>query len=303
VRRSREDAFAFGSSGEELVRRLLVTSGEYVFPASLFTGKGAPMLEGQKDKIISPDILSAAAGHTRLVEVKTKTTSTVHRNTGVRESGIEERLVEHYLAYQKASGLPCWMIFIHLEQDEVLTQRLDYLCKESRLARDPGTVQSYGGPMRFFRCDAFDLLARLSELTLDSPLTIEARKRQASSLLRAHELAAKFWGMDPDEVQQPSDRWALGVLQSGGYQLVPNALGAWVLHSTTPSATARTVLMLNKWLACRSDAAVEWANAQKGQQRWRDLAERRDGVHDRVGCPLDPPQSPTLAADYPEAAE
>jgi hypothetical protein len=116
----------------------------------------------------------------------------------------------------------------------------------------------------------------------------------------AERIACEMAGIDPDEFRQPSDEWALRTVAAKGCSLVPSASGAWILHG---ALSLRESLTLNKWISCRSDAAVEWKNAQKAQQRWRDLVERRDGVQDRVGRPLDPAQSLPLATDLPEAAE
>lgn len=94
------------------------------------------------------------------------------------------------------------------------------------------------------------------------------------------ELIEDMTGVDPDELTAPHDQWAIDTLYAKNCQLVPQPSGEWLLYG---SLSPRQLLLLNRWLSSHSAKAIEWSDAQKAQQRWQDLEERRADVRWRLG--------------------
>ena len=139
---------------------------------------GAPMLSGKKSSSIAPDSLVIGEGQTRWCEVKAKSEQTYYHLNKEWQTGIEQRHWNHYQQVEVESGIPVWLVFVHLKQvvnrdipgfveleNKVASALLSELRRSFRIADDPGTLRSYGGQsMVFFDCKMFGVMESLDDL-------------------------------------------------------------------------------------------------------------------------------------------
>lgn len=122
-----------------------------ILPTYDFSGQAndkAPRLEGRFGKLIMPDLLLMfPAGTSRWVEVKLKTETTLHRKSGVINTGFPLRHWRDYRNVEKATGSQVVVIFIHLREAKARAATLGQLAPHARI--DPSGKMSRGG-MIFF---------------------------------------------------------------------------------------------------------------------------------------------------------
>lgn len=157
-----EERWALGRKWEELACAWLKTQGYLVLPtANLSKGPegAAPAFEGADNKrVIVPDILACRDGKATWIEVKMKEAPSFTRMTGRWETGIPERMWQHYLDMQQKTGIKVTLLMIHTQRALVHTAQLDDIARFTRLYS--GNACSPGG-MRFL---PYDLLTQVSDL-------------------------------------------------------------------------------------------------------------------------------------------
>lgn len=142
-----------GRAGERLIRAWLQQQGFLVVPTADIAGAGAPMLEGLRFRAVLPDFMAAVRGHSRWVEVKTKSHPTLYRKTGVWEHGLPLRQWLDYIACEEQTGIPGWLCIYERERVIVLMAPLRHLEARRRIYR--GGAMPDGEDHVFFPCDAF----------------------------------------------------------------------------------------------------------------------------------------------------
>ena len=152
---------ALGNQYERLVSDWLMTKGWRLLAAYEYSGEDkAPRLMAlDGDSLIVPDLLAAKDGKALWFEVKFKTSSDFTRITKRQETGISARLADHYSRVETISGIPVWLIFCHLKQDEIIAARLADVLPLSR-----SSSSQIMGRMKFFPVSEFKRLAALSEI-------------------------------------------------------------------------------------------------------------------------------------------
>lgn len=138
--------------GEIMERRTARWLGQRdasVLPVYDFSGLAddkPPRLIGKR-LLVMPDLLVCKDGRSYWLEVKLKVSATLHRKSGVLETGLSRRLCEQYLQVQKLSGLDVYLLFAHEKEDEVRIALLSTLWEMRREYR--GTKMGWAG-MAFF---------------------------------------------------------------------------------------------------------------------------------------------------------
>lgn len=110
-----ERALEFGKVAEGLIAAWLQARGNAVMPAyeiEKASGKG-PQLFSSDGDFVSPDLLSFSAAGVCWIEAKHKTHFTWHRKTNQWTTGIDLRHYGDYLAVEKRTKLPVWLMFYH----------------------------------------------------------------------------------------------------------------------------------------------------------------------------------------------
>lgn len=127
----RED---IGKQGEAIVREWLKRLGYFVLPSSLIEEGGAPMLTGQRLKVILPDNLTWREGQPGWVEVKTKSCATEHKNPPHRwEHGLSLRHWNAYLKVQELTNIPVSLAILELDTKPLLIGTLSSLERGKRV--------------------------------------------------------------------------------------------------------------------------------------------------------------------------
>ncbi len=271
MKRSRTDAADFGRRIEALVVELLQSDGKFVLPAGALGPEGlkgrAPLLAGQDEAVISPDLIVAARGKTGFVEVKGKAGATQRRTTGYFETGFADRHLKAYLAFQEHTGMRGDVVFVHVDQGEVLVAPVDRF-KLARVAKDEGTLKAFGEPMVFARCLDLDLWMTFDDI--DRRLPFGTKTLTAEREVRYAELADDVFGVNPEQPRDIADHKMLEWIERVGASLMPSG---WV--SCKPGQnTYRFRRAFHYWIRI-SDAGKEWAAGQ--------LA--RHAIVDRVAVP------------------
>jgi hypothetical protein len=119
-----------------------------VLSASQIEDGGAPMLRGKDEKIVLPDNLTWKNGVAKWVEVKTKSTYTIHKNPPKRlEHGISLRLWHNYMAIQEQTKIPVYIALIQLDKKILLLSKLTSLGRRARIWNQWSGTQE---PMIYF---------------------------------------------------------------------------------------------------------------------------------------------------------
>ncbi len=160
------DPKSSGAIGEKVVEKWLKERKYFVLPATAIENGGAPMLEGDVERVIVPDFQISKEGATAWVDVKTKARAPKFQKHQAWKTGCELR---HFHAYQKVSkitGLPGMLAFIHFDIKSLHLGALEWIDSDSQIwrwtkewaAEHPG--HPYKEDMIFFhlaRFDQFDL--------------------------------------------------------------------------------------------------------------------------------------------------
>lgn len=167
--------YRLGVWGEERAESLLQEAGCYILPARLYTGDGAPKLQGETFGhligLIAPDLFVARRGEAFWVEVKTKTTCGHFRKYGTKTHAIDRRHWHHYLDVERESGNPVSIMVIERDTGDVLIARRDALHRHLILGE--GRMEN----TYCFPRGEFDLLATLGDgelFSLRSPKWFQA---------------------------------------------------------------------------------------------------------------------------------
>lgn len=163
-----ESELARGRVYEVAVSRWLqAVRGYHTLPVFDFNGLGAPHIDGLQadgthETLTAPDILACKAGTWAWFEVKLKACAPLHRISNTRVTGLPLRNWQHYLAVRAATITPVWLIFVHLEEQEVMAGEIGALSAHNI---DTAATMDNGGTV-FFQ---YDKLYRLMSLkTLDA---------------------------------------------------------------------------------------------------------------------------------------
>lgn len=113
-------------------RWLQAERGFYTVPVFDLNRMGAPRIEGRQpdgtlESLVMPDILACKNGAWVWFEVKLKDHADWHRKTNTLVTGLPLRNWQHYLAVQKATRTPVWIVFVHLTEREVLAGDISVL--------------------------------------------------------------------------------------------------------------------------------------------------------------------------------
>ncbi len=164
-----------------------------------FSGSGAPMFEAARpaDSLILPDHLTTTgkregADRMRWWEVKWKAKADLTRSTNRLETGVDRVNYDHYTKVQNATGIPCWMIFLHERQNEVLAQSLEKLDAAKRY-----TPMFGKGGMMMFPCSAFIRVCDYDAMVGPSP------PWNPGAIVREHSVAR----VEPDPFHVEHVRW------------------------------------------------------------------------------------------------
>ena len=107
-----------GESGENLIASFLLARGSCVLPvcdSGGARGKGPRLLTPTRG-LVSPDLLAFADdGRVTWIECKLKGKFSWHRNTKQWTTGVDARYFEHYLEIGGTTGVPVWLLFLHLD--------------------------------------------------------------------------------------------------------------------------------------------------------------------------------------------
>jgi hypothetical protein len=295
---TREQAFAFGGDAEQLVVSMLKAEGKFVLPAGALDmgapGRGAPGARSSTEFLIAPDLLAMVRGRTEWIEVKGKASSTLRRQTGCHETGFSQRQLAHYISFQAQAGILGHVVFVHVAQREVLTAPVDRF-KKARIAKDDGTVETFGEPMVFIQCEDLDLWMTFDEI--DKRVPFGTKKLTASRIARAQDLADSVFGFDSDTVFVPDTRM-MDTIYKLGIHLGPRD----AVHGSRPLDYA-TRRRLYYWIRT-STSGIEWA---KGERAGLALIEPdRPARVERFTQPFDlaaweaanPPSPPPAGSPY-----
>lgn len=136
-------------------------------------GDRAPLAEGRYDAHVLPDLDIAKGGFRASVEVKLKTEAPWY-NVGQRyQHGIAWRLHKSYLARQKHTGTPVFLLVIERSTGALLFGRLDRLALNAQI--DPRNLAEGGmedGGMIFFGREDFAVIRRIEEPLFDFPVQL-----------------------------------------------------------------------------------------------------------------------------------
>jgi hypothetical protein len=142
----------FGALGEIAAREWCKKQGYYIVPTSLIENGGAPMLEGETEKAILPDVLMAIKGASVWVDFKTKRRGCPSAKRQRPESGFATRHVNNYQRVAKETGIPCGILFVHALEERFFFGLLEKVLPTAAEYDGP----KFGEPMTFFDLRLFD---------------------------------------------------------------------------------------------------------------------------------------------------
>lgn len=126
-----QEALDWGAEAERYVRKLLRSRGWWVIDTAKAADEGsAPLLAGPSGErsIVLPDLHCFRDGKARAFEVKRKKRAVPwDKGGGRRETGIDLRSYQDYLAYEQKSGTDVCLVFVHDEEREVRGDLLSIL--------------------------------------------------------------------------------------------------------------------------------------------------------------------------------
>jgi len=123
-----------GKKGEDIVKEFLKKQGYLILPSSLIQDNGAPVLDGEKLKIILPNNLTWKDKQPGWVEVKTKSFATYHRTPPRRwEHGLPLRHWEAYQRVQEFTNIKVSLAVLELDTKLLLIAILEHLEPNKRI--------------------------------------------------------------------------------------------------------------------------------------------------------------------------
>lgn len=105
-----KERLAFGEEGEHEAAEFLINKGVNVLPLYQFQNDHAPYILSINDKVVSPDLI-CFKNDCFMVEVKTKNQWVFFK--GVTETGIDQRLFNHYNTIRIFTGKKVFVMFNH----------------------------------------------------------------------------------------------------------------------------------------------------------------------------------------------
>lgn len=147
--------WALGRRGEDAVADLCRAFGWYVTRTADYSGPDgnwAPRMHGKYDALTLPDIDVARFGRSCYIEVKTKTRSVEHRQTGRLVHGFERRLWDDYRRTGEVSGRPVWLWVCEARSRQVCAAWVPDLAPDSEY-----DGPAFDEPMVFFARRRFAL--------------------------------------------------------------------------------------------------------------------------------------------------
>ena len=124
------ETWKLGVGGEDFAQNWLIYSGAEIVHTNKIKCGGAPMLEGNRDKIILPDTLAYLNKERCWVEIKTKSYATLRKCppcAGRYEHGIPLRHWNDYCKLQNKTSEPVFLAFLQLDKRVILIDRIDNL--------------------------------------------------------------------------------------------------------------------------------------------------------------------------------
>lgn len=109
-----KECLAFGEEGEHEAAEFLLTKGVNVLPLYQFQNDHAPFILSMESKVVSPDLICFKED-CFMVEVKTKNQWVVYK--GTRETGIDQRLFNHYNTIRNFTGKKVFVMFNHKKNE------------------------------------------------------------------------------------------------------------------------------------------------------------------------------------------
>jgi hypothetical protein len=146
VSRDFEQAVARARVIEQAVAAWLMRRRCQILPVYDYSGLGkgkAPKLAGASRSLVTPDLLVAREGMTTWVEVKWKTSATLHKTSGSVDTGIERRLWDHYSEVERVTGIPVWIVFVHQTEREIRGEPISTLKSCARFGVGAGAGMVY----------------------------------------------------------------------------------------------------------------------------------------------------------------
>jgi hypothetical protein len=109
------DRLRHGAEAERLVALWAQRHGWTPVPLAELpaTGCGGPRISTPKGEIVAPDLVLVRDSRSRFVEIKRRTSPTLHRATGTLCTGIETHALHQYLRIARATGTHVWLVFMH----------------------------------------------------------------------------------------------------------------------------------------------------------------------------------------------
>jgi hypothetical protein len=162
--KSFEDKLQYGRDGELSIAEIMKSRGWYVIPSYDYSGKGddkSPKLVGADKGYAVPDLDVAKKGKRFWIEVKRKSTATLHRKTQILEHGIPLRLYHDYKFVEQETGCEVWLFIIEDDSADVLCAKLSDLATKARIC--DGDKMSRGG-MIFFPRENFVRFGKLNRI-------------------------------------------------------------------------------------------------------------------------------------------
>jgi hypothetical protein len=119
-----------GAKAEFVVAEMLKSDGWYIANASsldeIAGDDGAPLVRGEDDKKITPDILAMRDGRTVWVEVKLKTTGAEYiRKNEQYEHFIDLKNWHSYLQVESSSGCEVWLAVVEQPEQTLRRQMIE----------------------------------------------------------------------------------------------------------------------------------------------------------------------------------
>jgi hypothetical protein len=160
-------ARAWGNAAEKAVRAAYHRLGYFVVPAYAIEDGGAPMLIGQLQKFVLPDLLVARGGRSEWREVKFKDHCVLFGKTGYYRHGIDLPKWEHYRVVERATGIPGSIAVLQYRRGAEgdpdpyhLEQSFEHLARIVQI--EPRPIPSAPQGMVYWNVDEMDVVGPLN---------------------------------------------------------------------------------------------------------------------------------------------
>tara|TARA_Y100000593_G_scaffold17462_1_gene34924 strand:- start:135 stop:611 length:477 start_codon:yes stop_codon:yes gene_type:complete len=111
-----KNKLSFGQEGEKDIALKLIEKGFYILPLYQFKDEIAPQIIGEKQTIISPDLICFKDGKVVYFEVKSKNKWVDYK--GVLETGCNYKHYEHYKKLSLETKIKLYIVFNHVSGKE-----------------------------------------------------------------------------------------------------------------------------------------------------------------------------------------